>query len=507
MIALPDLVKFRWLLPGLLVVAAAVGFGGSLRNEFVYWDDPGLILNSSLVQTLNPRIWWSYDPELYIPLTLFVYQILHLIFGFSPAAFHGFSLLVHIGNVLLLFWFLNRIVKDEHVSFLGALLFAIHPLHTEAIAWASALKELLCAFFFLLSVLAYSDSRGTFRRLTPVFYILALLAKVSAVTLPLVLLLMDAHKYGKVEKRHFVEKWFYFAAAGLFGLIALFGRGDGATLLKPFQVVFLAARSIFFYVQKFFWPTDLLPIYIARPIHIESPAFALSFLGALALIGICVRLYKTRPTIAFGIGFFLVTLLPSFLAYHKGGDVLVGADHYAYLPSVGLLIALTGSMLIVPWRRVATAAVLIAASVSLPLSWEQTKTWASTESLFTNVLKVDPTVSAAYNNLGVRALGLGKLNEAEMLFRNAIHYKNSNSKAWVSLTATLVFLKRYNEAESIGREATRRRPDDAGAHLNLAVAFLGQGKRSEAAAEYDKAVQLFPAFAGAIPALEQGPKK
>jgi tetratricopeptide (TPR) repeat protein len=499
--------KPRWILSSLLVLATAIAFGGSLRNEFVGWDDQNLILGNPLIWTLDPRIWWSFDPELYDPLTLLAYQVLHLAFGFSPLAFHGFSLLVHIGNVILLFWFLRRIVADDRAGFLGALLFAVHPLHTEAIAWASGLKDLLCTFFFLLGVLSYSESRDRagqrFQWLTPVFFILALLAKITAITLPLVLLLIDIYKHGKIDRQQLAEKWLYFAVAGLFGTIALVGRGEAAALLQPFQIVLLATRSIFFYLQKFIWPTGLSAIYPAPPIHIGEIATVVTLLGTIFFVGLCVWLRKTRPIVAFGIAFFLVTLLPSLLAYKKGGEVILAADRYAYLPSMGLIIVIAGFMLAFPWRKLATVLVLVAASISIPLAWAQTKTWASTEALFINVLKHYPTSSHALNNIGHSALQAGKLKEAEALIRAAIRYRESNTEAWVNLSGTLVLMKRYNEAESAAREAMRRAPGDAAAHLNLAWALMGQGKTSEAAAAYGKAVRLFPDYAGVIPALEQ----
>lgn len=494
--------KSRWPLFVLLGLAVAAAFGGALGHGFVNYDDPVLILNNPLIRTFSPKIWWSFDPQLYDPLTLFVYQILYFAFGFAPAAFHSASLIVHIANSVLLFLFLQRILSGRRVAFFGALLFAVHPLNTEAVVWASGLKNLLCTFFFMLSILCHNHPRKEFERLTPLFFFFALLAKVTAVTLPLVLLLLDAYKDGRVEKRHVVEKAFYFVVAGVFGTIAMFGRGEEVALLQPLQVLFLAAVSVFFYLQKFFFPVGLSAVYPAPALHLANPVVGASLLGIVSLIGFWIWSSRNRPAVAFGIGFFLITLMPSFLAYQKGGEVVLAADRYAYLPSIGLIVAVTGLLARLRIQKVALAVLSIATFIGIPLSWSQTKTWASTDSVFFNVARIYPTSTVALSYIGYVAMQRGDLDKAETFLRAALSRNENNARAWVNLSGTLVLRKRYAEAEEAARKATHYDPYNADSYLNLAWACLGQGKSNQASDAYHAAVRLAPRYAGAIPSLE-----
>lgn len=494
--------KSYWLPFGLLGVVVTITFGGALGNGFVNYDDPVLILNNPLVHTLSPRIWWSFDPQLYDPLTLLLYQLLHLAFGFSPAAYHGASLLLHIGNTMLLFVFLRRFLRDDRMALCGALLFGVHPMQTEAVAWASGMKDLLCAFFFLSAIVSYEHPQENLRRLTPLFFFLALLAKVTAITLPFVLLLLDASRQGSIEGRHVKDKTLYFAIAAAFGLIAMLGRGAAAAALSPWEVILLGARSIFFYLQKFILPIGLSAVYPAPALWIGNPAIAASVVGAVSLICLCIWLRRARPTVVFGIAFFLLTLSPSLLAYQKGGEVILAADRYAYLSSIGLVVAIVSLLAGLNNRKVVLGALLAVALIGVPLSWKQTRTWASTDAVFFNVAKNYPTSSVALTYIGYAAMQRGNLGRAETLLRAAIRSNETNPRAWLNLSGTLVLSRRYAEAENAAREAVRRDPYNPDAYLNLAWAYLGQGETDKASSAYHVALKLAPCLAGTIPVLE-----
>src|SRR5438105_9604400 len=120
------LVRRQWFLLVVIVAGALIAFGDVLNNGFVVWDDPYFILSNLLLRTFDPKIWWTFDPNLYDPITLLVYQVLHFFFGFNPMAFHGVSLALHAANAVLIFFFLRRIITNELFCFLGSLLFAVH---------------------------------------------------------------------------------------------------------------------------------------------------------------------------------------------------------------------------------------------------------------------------------------------------------------------------------------------------------------------------------------------
>lgn len=153
-----------WLITLLVAAPLLVYLPSVLRNGFVSIDDGLLITANAAVQSLSPWTLWtiftSYDPELYIPLTLFTYQIEWAIVGAQPILFHLSSLLLHVGSGVFLFLLLRKIFGTEYIAFFGALLFLLHPVHSEAVAWAAARKDVLSAFFFFASLYFYEHSRG-----------------------------------------------------------------------------------------------------------------------------------------------------------------------------------------------------------------------------------------------------------------------------------------------------------------------------------------------------------
>src|SRR3989338_10143475 len=134
---------------GILALACFTIFFPVLGHNFVRWDDYALIVENPLVLSFSPKIFWTFDPELYIPLTLLTFQIETAIAGAEPFLFHLTNLLLHIANAILAFAFFRRLFKDDFIAFGSALLFALHPIQTETVSWVSARKELLMTLFFL----------------------------------------------------------------------------------------------------------------------------------------------------------------------------------------------------------------------------------------------------------------------------------------------------------------------------------------------------------------------
>ena len=174
-------------------------FGPSLFGEFVFWDDDLLVFENPVVQVMTPwtlgKIFTMYDPELYIPLTFFTYQINYLIGGMSPFVYHLTNIVLNAGNALLVTGIAYLLLKrNRTAALLTGLLFAVHPLHTEAVAWISARKDILSAFFFLIATLLFllHEEHPTRKRYTGMLiaFLCALLSKVIAVTFPVVMLVI-----------------------------------------------------------------------------------------------------------------------------------------------------------------------------------------------------------------------------------------------------------------------------------------------------------------------------
>lgn len=467
----------------IVLITGAVYASGVFNNEFVEWDDGLLMTNNPMIQGLNwdnlKEAFTSYDPELYIPLTFLSYQIDYAIWGLNPVGFHLTNLLLHIGNALLvmrLIWFLLcHGERSRTIPFLCALLFAIHPLHTEAVMWASARKDVLMGFFFLLSLNLYIAERKWWSLF---IFVLACMAKVTAVMLPFILLLIDWHQFslphgGRVRERgsiwnFILNKIPYFAISAMFIVVALFGKAGSHGLW--WEKVLIGAKATMFYLQKLFWPTGLSVLYpYTENISIANPDLWVPLVLVVVITTLTLTLSLKRERgyqdIAFGWFFFLFLLLPSFTNFAKGQDLLkdvyFASDRYAYLASIGIiyLVVLFLSRISCPAKLFERSGVGLLGIVGLLgfFSYHQSFAWQTTESLFTNVVQNYPNSHVAQNNLGSLYYRRGEIDRA---------------------------IEKYKESLAVRPNAT--------AFFNLGVIYMDNGYPAIAREAFHQALKLNP---------------
>jgi len=429
-----------------LIVLPFLVFGSFIGNPFVSLDDNYLIYANLAVQTFSLKnilhVFTSYDPQLYIPLTFLSWQLNAALFGMNPAAFHLVNLLLHCANAVLVFLILRKLSGSLFVSALAAMLFAIHPIQTEAVLWAASRKDLLSGLFFLLSAHAYLRYReyDVRRNLlwSIVFYGLGLLSKVSVITLPVWLLGIDWLQKRPFDRlrapRILLEKLPYVVLAVVFGIIAVIGKtrvlGSSGTLLN----ILLPAKSVVFYVQKFLWPSGLSVIYpYTGQVHglFVDFAWSLSVILALLLIGlICFR--GRNRLVTFGITTYFLLLAPSFTTFWKNGFLYFASDRYVYLASIGFFVVI--AFLLDRVKMLRGCSVIVIASL-IPVSWAQGSVWSSTEALYRNVLRTYPDSVMAQTNLGLELQLQGNLKEAREHYALAIALDPHSVHAYFDLAA------------------------------------------------------------------------
>ncbi|MBI3335958.1 tetratricopeptide repeat protein [Candidatus Peregrinibacteria bacterium] len=469
-----------------------------LQNEFVEWDDGLLILNNPIIQELNwdniKTAFTSYDPELYIPLTFLSYQLDYAIWGLNPIGFHLTNLLLHIGNAFLIVWFLKRL--GWRWAIFGGALFAIHPLNTEAVMWASARKDLLMGLFFLWSLNLYLVGR---KHLSLAAFLLACLAKVTAVMLPFILLLIDWRAFSLSrrerdrvrgsERAYVLQKMPYFFISILFIIIALFGKAGSHGLW--WEKVLIGSKATMFYLQKLFWPTGLSVLYpYTQKIALSNPDLLVPlilFCFVTLIVGYeFVRAPRSSfwSEVGFGWFFFLLLLAPSFTNFAKGQDILkdvyFASDRYAYLASIGIpyVTVLFLSHIPCPVPRQARDKLRIERSgvgiiglfgilgLFSFLSYHQSLVWQTTESLFTNVVQHYPDSHVAQNNLGSLYYRRGETDRAIEKYKESLNIR-PNATAFFNLGV----IYRDNGYPAIAREAfiqtIKLHPADEEAKRNL----------------------------------------
>jgi Flp pilus assembly protein TadD len=481
--------------PGLLVgVMAFALYLPAVRHGFIVYDDPLYVTENRHVLaglTLEGLRWSLTATEggNWHPLTWWSHMLAVDIFGTWAGGHHLVNALLHAAAAAALFRVLAGLTGAPLPSLAVAGLFAVHPLHVESVAWVSERKDALSALLWILTLGAWvkylrRPGRGNYLSALGLFA-LGLMAKPMVVTLPVVLLLLDRWPLDRVRPaagrgyaRLLTEKLplLLLAAAGAAVSLAA-QRGIGALgrmseLPPEFRTALAGIRvanavvSYAVYLGKAFWPADLA-VYYPHPAHaIAGWTIALS---GLALAGITVAAVSLRwkaPWFATGWAWYLLVLAPVIGIVQVGSQAR--ADRYAYLPLIGIWLAVAWSMTALLRRRLGqrrpAAALAAAAFAALAaLAVRQLGYWSDTETLFTHALAVTGVNHQAHRALGAAARREGRFAEAERHFR----------------------------------EVLRSTPRSAGDHNRLGLALLGQGRPAEAAAAYREALRLAPGFVDA----------
>jgi tetratricopeptide (TPR) repeat protein len=386
-----------------------------LRHGFVGIDDGLLITQNAASQQMNPTSLWyvftSYDPELYIPLTFVSYQLNFLMGGLQPFVYHLTNILLHAGSSVLVFGIAYLLLRRHRLAaFLVALLFAIHPVQVEAVAWAAARKDILSGFFFLVSFFLFlrSEEQGKERVSwgSVLAFFLGLLSKVTVALLPAVLLLW-LWKEGRLSLRAIKRIVPFAVLSGLFIIIAVIGKRHNLSTLPLLTQGLLFCKSVMFALEKLVWPSHLSVMYEqVTPVSLLSWEFIVPIVFCLMLLGLVdVAIVQRWRTISFSAGYFLVLYVPVVATLAKNHMVFYASDRYVYLSSIGffLLIGLAAERLILSakkvTRRVTEAACALLFIALLTVSFLQEHSWENDITLFSTVVASYPS-AIAFGNLG-----------------------------------------------------------------------------------------------------------
>jgi tetratricopeptide (TPR) repeat protein len=518
----------------LLIVTTTAVYWPLGRHDFVGIDDDWYVMGNPQVRaglTTEGVIWafTTLHAGNWHPLTWLSHMLDCQLFGLTPGMHHLTSLLFHLANSLLLFILFRRMTQELWPSAFVAVLFALHPLHVESVAWATERKDVLSTFFGLLTMLAYThycEQRTTKRYvLTFVAFVSMLMSKPMLVTLPFVLLLVDYWPLRRLDlgqsnsrgaKSNFEkasvslllrEKIVFFALSAILSLVTLAAQQKWA-LVAPLDAVPLNMRianalvSYVSYIGKMIWPGHLAVRYpLPETIPVWKSVGAGFFLVILSAVFVWTR--RRFPYFIVGWLWFLGTLVPVIGIVHMGG--LAMADHYTYVPLIGLFIIIAWGMqdLVGPWRyrrillSTLTGTLVIALMVCASF---QVRYWKNTISLERRAVQVTDDYKAHYN-LGLALMTEGNLEEAIAHYSRALEIKPDYTFALNNLGLALMRQGKLDDAIDSYAEALKIDPNYPEAHYNLGLAFMRQGKLDGAISQYRKALQIRPDYLRARRAL------
>ncbi len=506
----------------LLAVATAVltflVYLPSLNGAFLNFDDwlyceDTHVTAFSLVKAFTDTVASNWHP-----LTVISYAIDYRLWGLNPWWFHLENNIIHSLNVLLVFFLASRLFgpgpalgRKTLASAFVALLFGLHPLHVESVAWIAERKDVLCGFFFISSLLAYASYAGArpggraFKYFSSlVLFALALMSKPMAVSLPFVLLIADFHPLGRLKsignlKKVLPEKAPFFLLSAASGLLTLWAQRAGGAVapLRAYPLgwrVWFSARTIVFYLYKTIIPAGLSPYY---PIDVSGGYFGLGGVASILIIlavtvFALVMLSRTRAVVA-AWAYFIVTILPVAGIIAVGGQA--AADRYTYLPSIGLFLLAGAGLLAAVDARSRLAVPLLALSLVILAAFSavtvrQQAYWKDSVALWSREIETFPGFYLGYDYRGSAWAEAGKYSKAIEDYDASIRLKPTAAETYVNRGMSYLRLNENEKAKEDFVSAIRLDAKFAVAYHQLSIALKNLGEDGYAAEAERKAREL-----------------
>ena len=562
--------KKRALALPLAVAAALVTFLVFLPavfNGFVRFDDNLYVYENTAIRVFDfDLIRWAFSSVVvgnWHPVTMLSHAADLFFFGLDPRGHHLVSVLLHSLNTFLVFILNFRLIvtalegkggqggadnllRALSAALITALLFGIHPMRVESVAWVSERKDLLSALFYMLSILAYlgfagkSSKRAAWYALSLFLFLLALMSKPMAVSLPFVLVLIDFYPLKRLSsiRAALTEKLPFFAASALMAAVTVMVQRHGGALAAKadyplYERLYVSVRGFGFYIYKMLFPVKLAPVY---PYPIKAELFSFSFIGPLLFVILMSLLAillvkKSRLYISLW-AYYLVTLIPVIGIVQVGSQS--AADRYSYLPGVALFLfaGLLFSKFFLRFKALACRATLTLVALAViavfcALTVNQSSVWKDDMSLwnheieiyplrlpmpysdrgsvylrrgefelalkdFNTGISINPNIPTIYNNRAVTYRRMGAFKEAMADLNRAIELNPKYHTAYNSRGVLFMKLKEFARALDDFKLATKFKPEYARAHTNKGVAHAKLGLFDEALKDHARTLKLTP---------------
>jgi protein O-mannosyl-transferase len=501
----------------LIIMLTLLVYSQILSHDFVNFDDDGYVYNNQYVRSgISGRginyAFTTMDKGNWIPLTWLSHMLDVQFFGLNPGGHHFINLLFHIFNSSLLFVFLKTNTQKLYSSLIVAILFAIHPLHVESVAWISERKDVLSTFLFILTLIMYSKyaKQLTLKNyiLTLSFFLTGLIAKPMLVTLPIILVFIDIWPVQRISlsqnfdqfrnnKIIITEKIPFVLISIIFSFIAIWSQKIGGTVASstrypPLTRLMNALLSYAMYIYKMIWPLKLAVFYPYER-NIDFSYVILSALLLLSISSLVVFISKKHPYVFVGWFWFLTTLLPVIGIVKIGTQSM--ADRYTYIPLIGLFIGIVwGMRYLVIKLNVKKYIILIfvcfVISFYLTITWQQIKTWKNSYTLFEHALSVTTNNWVAHLNFGEILFDQGRIDDAIAHYNQALEYNSSFELAYLNLGTAFAKKGLIDDSINYYKKAIKINNNLQAAWINLGNAYFRKGRLDKALVYYHQAIRV-----------------
>lgn len=539
----------------------------------VYWQVNGfdfIGFDDNFYVTENSHVWSGLTldgiryafttkyTDLWNPLIWLSFMLDHELYGLHAGGYHLTNLVLHILSTLLLFWLFNRMTHAVWPSAFVAAVFALHPMHVESVVWIAERKDVLSAFFWMLTLcfyVYYTERPLIWRYLVAVFcFACALMSKPMVITLPFVMLLLDYWPLGRLQSRKTVmnvhedehvstkqgkkknkskkavpaknisstvirtisepkiagiipvwqlkEKTPFFILSLIVVIISLYPGGKSLSSLVPLGVrVENALVAFIAYLGKTFWPHDM-SLFYPFPVQISAWQVIGAALLIIAITTVVILMLKRLPCLAVGWLWYAITIFPVIGIKQIAEEPYAMADRYHYLPSIGIALMLAwGIPALIKnehWRKKILFPLALAVIVMMAaITWRQSGYWKDSTTLYNHALRVTKGNYVMHNSLGNVLFKQGKIREAVGQFSQALSLNPDYAPAYSNRGVAYVNLGQYQMAVEDYSQAIRLKPDYAIAYNNRGIAYASLNQHEKSIEDYKKATTFKPEYANA----------
>lgn len=488
-----------------LILVSFFTFSPSLKFTFVSWDDP-LSLNYTLIRSIEweglQNIFTTILNTTYTPLTILSYAFEYHFFKYKFFIYHLDNVLLHCVVVFLSYWLAIRLGLKRWTAFAAVLIFAVHPMKVESIAWITERKDMLYAVLYLGAIHAYfsyiNNRHKLFYPLSIFLGLLSMLAKPMALSLPIILLLFDWYFKRLPIKKCLIEKIPYLLYILPLAYITHSHNHSAVSIHEnTLNALLIFIWSFSFYLAKFFVPVTLVPIYaVPEPISLANPVYLLSLAIFCSTLWIVCRLYRNK-WFMFCFMFYFASIF-FLMRFDKMVNLGVVADRFIYLPSLGLCLYLATRLekyylrfdrlkkiLLIP-GLILLVATLIYKTI------QQQNVWKTSANLWGYVVKHEPTIAIAYNNRGFSYIEAEQWDLAFEDFKKAIEILPTYAYAYSNIGSIYFLKEQYDLAIQYFNKTLSLDPEHAKSHNILGLIYEKKGQLDLALKKFNTAVELEP---------------
>ena len=504
--------KRFWLIACVVITFFVVA--PNINNEWVNWDDEKFVLNNELVDDLSfentKKIFSTLENNGgYTPMVVLSWSLDYSINGFNPHVFHTTNVILHLINVALVFLFIFLLFNRIDLAVIVALLFGVHPMQLEAVAWITSRKDLLYGMFYLAGLITYlkflkaeKEKRRKVFILCLLFFLGSLLSKGMAVTFPISLLIIDFLNKRKDIRRMLLEKAPFFILSILIGVIAVAGQQKGGAVddlqnISFLESFFVACYGLTMYTIKAFVPFQLSsyhPYPYAPGQAIPSYIYS-SVVPALAILIVVFYSLKKNRFIAFGALFFLTSIVLMLQFFPVGLAII--SERFSYIAYIGLFFLMAyGGLKLADRFQVKRKTVYLIFGVYLvvlsSITYQRSDVWENSETLWSDVIKKYPDDFLSYCNRASHYITIGQPDKAISDFGSALTLNGQAFRTYNDRGNLYLQQGEFDKAMSDFEKAISLSPEFADAYINKGLVLMNVNQFDAAKANYDFASALEP---------------